>query len=115
VAVAKYKIPKLESKQYRSWTFVVILGVLLALVAIIDRGGLDSVTADGSTGCQLEVNVDTLNVRSGPSPEASLVETLNRGTVVDGTNVVTDGFRELENSRWADDRYLTPVAGTNCS
>jgi hypothetical protein len=110
VAVAKYKIPKLESSTYRSWTFVLILGALLTLVAIIDRGGLDA-----STGCRLEANVDSLNVRNGPSQNATLVESLDRGTLVDGTDVVTDGFRQLENDRWADDRYLTPVAGTNCS
>jgi hypothetical protein len=54
-------------------------------------------------------------VRTGPSQEAALVETLARGARVDGTRVVTDGFRELEEGRWAADQFLTPLPGTNCA
>jgi hypothetical protein len=42
------------------------------------------------------------------------VETLLRGTQIDATSVVTDGFRELEAGRWASDQFLTPLPGTNC-
>jgi hypothetical protein len=94
--------------------FVLVIGGLLTVIAIIDRGGLTD-TSDGSTGCQLEVAADTLNIRSGPSQQAPLVDTLARGAVVDGTTVVTDGFRQLENDRWADNRYLAPTPGSRCS
>jgi hypothetical protein len=115
--VAKYKIPKIESSSFKGWAFVLVAGTVLALIAILDRGGLGELTAgtDGSTGCQLEVTVDELNVRSGPSPGASLVETLGRGDRIDGTRVVTDGFRELEDGRWAAAQFLTPLPGTNCA
>jgi uncharacterized protein YgiM (DUF1202 family) len=115
--VAKYKIPKIESSSFKGWAFVLIAGTVLALVAILDRGGLREISsiADGSTGCQLEVAADELNIRSGPSQEASLVETLRRGDRVDATRVVTDGFRELEDGRWASDQFLTPLPGTNCA
>ncbi|GAA0947718.1 SH3 domain-containing protein [Pseudonocardia zijingensis] len=114
--MARITVPKLEASSFKGWTFVLIAGVVLALLAIIDRGGLSAITvSDGSTGCQLEVTTDQLNVRNGPSPGAALIETLPRGTRVDGTRVVTDGFRQLEEGRWAASQFLTPLPGTNCA
>lgn len=114
--MARITVPKLEASSFKGWTFVLIAGVVLALLAIIDRGGLNAITvADGSTGCQLEVTTDQLNVRNGPSQGAALVETLPRGAHVDGTRVVTDGFRQLEEGRWAADQFLLPLPGTNCA
>jgi hypothetical protein len=115
--VAKINVPKLEASTFKGWAFVLIAGVVLALVAIVDRGGLGEIRmlADGSTGCQLEVAANELNVRSAPNPDAEVVERLTRGDRVDGTRIVTDGFRELENARWAADQFLTPLPGTNCA
>ncbi|HYH31753.1 MAG TPA: SH3 domain-containing protein [Pseudonocardia sp.] len=114
--MARITVPKLESSTFKGWTFVVVAGVVLALLAIVDRGGLNAVTtADGSTSCQLEVVADELNVRNGPSQGAALVETLPRGAHVDGTRVVTDGFRELEGGRWAADQFLSPLPGSDCA
>jgi uncharacterized protein YgiM (DUF1202 family) len=117
MAVARFKVPKLEKKTFRGWTFVVFAGVVLALVAIIDRGGLDELRtgADGSTGCQLEVAADELNVRTEPSADSTLVQTLVRGDRVDGTRIITNGFRQLEGNRWAASQFLTPLPGTNCA
>ena len=113
--MARITVPKLEASSFKGWTFVLIAGVVLALLAIIDRGGLNAITvADGSTGCQLEVTTDQLNVRNGPSQGAALVETLPRGAHVDGTRIVTDGFRQLEEGRWAAAQFLNPLPGTNC-
>ncbi|WP_246633069.1 SH3 domain-containing protein [Pseudonocardia nigra] len=105
---------RLESSTFKGWAFVFVAGTALALVALIDRGGLDAVNADGSTGCQLEVTAEQLNIRSGPGPDSPLVQTLTRGERVDGTPTVTDGFRELEDGQWAADQFLTPVPGSNC-
>jgi hypothetical protein len=113
--VARITVPKLESSTFKGWTFVIVAGVVLAMLAILDRGGLNSTTADGSTSCQLEVVADELNVRNGPSQGAALVETLPRGVHVDGTRVVTDGFRELEEGRWAADQFLSPLPGSDCA
>jgi hypothetical protein len=114
---ARIKIPKLEKSTFRGWTFVLILGALLACVAIVDRGGLSEqpTNADGSTGCQLEVAADQLNLRSAPNPDSALLQTLVRGDRVDGTRIVTNGFRELEGNRWAADQFLTPLPDTNCA
>lgn len=113
--MAKITVPKLQASSFKGWTFVVVAGVVLAFLAIIDRGGLNEISAaNGSTGCQLEVIADELNVRAGPSQDAALVETLLRGTRIDGTRVVTDGFRELEEGRWAASEFLAPLPGTDC-
>ena len=114
--MARITVPKLEASTFKGWAFVLVAGVVLAAIAMLDRGGLSEVAgADGSTGCQLEVAAEQLNVRTGPSQGAALVETLPRGTLVDGTRIVTDGFRQLEEGRWAADQFLTPLPGTDCA
>lgn len=111
----RLSITRPDATTYRSWGFVIVLGLVLAVLALLDRGSLgETSVADGSTGCQLEVAADELNVRSGASADAALVETLTRGDRVDATPVVVDGYRELENDRWAADRFLAPLPGTNC-
>jgi hypothetical protein len=103
-----------DPSSYRGWGFVFVAGIVLAVLALIDRGGLDERTADGSSGCRFEVVAEELDVRAAASSGAELVEILGRGEVVDGTRIVVDGFRELGRDRWAADRFLTPLPGTNC-
>lgn len=114
--MARPAFPKLQSSSFKGWAFVIVAGIGLAVVALIDRGGLDElrVSADGSTGCQLEVTAEELNIRVGPTQDAELLDQLVRGDRVDGTRLVTDGFRELEDGRWAADQFLTPVPGSDC-
>ena len=114
--MVKIKIP-MKPVRVQGWPLVIILGLLLALVAVIDRGGLDPVTAasDGSTGCELRVAVPELNVRSGPSQQAASVQTLAQGATVDGTNILTAGFRQLKDGHWVFDQYVTPIAGSTCT
>ncbi len=101
----------------KGWPLVIILGLLLAVVAVIDRGGLDAVTpaSGGSTGCELRVAVAELNVRSGPSQQSASVQTLAQGATVDGTNVLTAGFRQLKDGHWVFDQYVTPIPGSACT
>ena len=115
--MAKLTIPKLKSSSFKGWVFVLVAGSLLTVLALFDRGGTGSLLPnqpDGSTGCMLEVTADELYVRAGPSENAERIDSLRRGDRVDGTAVVTDGFRQLEGDRWASDQYLTPVVGTVC-
>jgi hypothetical protein len=105
------KFPRVDT---RSWAFVIVLGALLTVLALLDRGSLDEARADGSTGCQLEVTTDQLNVRAGPAAVAEQVGTVQRGQLLDGTTTVVDGFRELEDGRYVADEFLTPVPGTDC-
>jgi hypothetical protein len=103
-------------KTLRGWSLVIISGVLLTILATVDGPRAGTVpSATGSTGCQLRVTAAELRVRAGPSTVAEQVDTLPEGAVVDGTPVVTDGFRELTGDRWAADQFLTPVPGTNCT
>jgi hypothetical protein len=104
--------------QIRGWPLVFIAGIVLTILAMLDAPDVSSTpavrSADGSTGCQLRVSAAELRVRSAPSTDADQVEVLSEGAVVDGTQTVTDGFRELEGGRWAADQYLTPLPDTNC-
>jgi hypothetical protein len=116
----RIKIPKLKGSSFRGWTFVLIAGVVLTVLALIDRGGAADLipnrsTATGETGCVMQVTTNQLNVRSGPSPNAEQIGSLNQDDKVDATTVVTDGFRELTGSRWASNQFLTPVPGTSCN
>lgn len=103
----------------RGWGLVFLAGIVLTIIAMIDApaGNGTSVVhaADNSTGCQLRVSAAELRVRAGPSTAAEQVEVLSEGAVVDGTRVVTGGFRKLEGNRWAADQFLTPMPNTNCS
>jgi len=116
----RIKIPKLQGSSFRGWTFVLVAGAVLTVLALIDRGGAAdlfpaSSTATGSTGCIMQVTTEQLNVRSGPSQQAELIGSLKQNDQVDATAVITSGFRELTGNRWASNQFLTPVPGTNCN
>ena len=108
----------------KGWGAVITGGILLTVLALVDepRGGTATTaagtsatsTADGSTGCQLQVTAPEVQVRSGPSINTDPVEKLTQGTVVDGLPEVTDGFRHLKGNRWVANEFLVPVAGTSC-
>ena len=117
-----FAVPQFGASTFKGWFFVLVAGVVLAILALIDRGGIDEVTgstttttATGVTGCQLEVATDQLNVRAGPSQNAEMLEILTRGDQVDGTAVIVDGYRQLGERRWVMDQWLTPLPGSNCS
>lgn len=112
--MAKISVPKID----KSWKFVAILALVLSVLVFIDRGGIAQVrvnVATGSTGCQVVVVADKLNVRAGPSETAPLIATLGRDAVRDAQKVVQNGFRQLVDNRWAADQYLAPTLGSVCS
>ena len=94
----------------RSWSFVVVMGLLITLVSIIDRGGLST----ESGPCEFTVNTPSLNVRAEPNAAAPQVQQLGQGVQITATNIVTAGFRKVSDGHWALDGYLTPVAGSTC-
>jgi hypothetical protein len=115
--MAKINIKNAAKRSMTGWGAVITGGLLLAVLALVDSpgGGTAGVrSADGSTGCQLQVTAAEVRVRSGPSIDTEPLDTLTQGTVVDGTTEVTDGFRRLEGDRWAADEFLVPLAGTSC-
>lgn len=111
-------IKKPDPALYRGWLFVLIIGGLLTLVALVHRGGVTAVTgtpADGTTTCQVEVIADNLNVRPTPNQDGAVVETLARGVTVYSTINVSNGYRELRPGYWALDGGLRPLPGSVCS
>lgn len=118
MAPPKLTLRSAAKHSVKGWGAVITGGLLLAVLALIDLpdGGTTAAgaTADGSTGCQLQVTAAELRVRSGPSIDTDPLETLTQGAVVDGTTEVTDGFRRLEGNRWVANEFLVPVAGTSC-
>jgi hypothetical protein len=118
VAMVKLGTPKLDKKFFEGWLFVIVAGLVLAVIAIINSGGMAQTTvapADGSSGCQLEVTTDRLNVRASPSQDGPLLRTLSRGDVVDGTRIQNNFYRQLEDGGWAATEFLTPLPGSNCA
>jgi hypothetical protein len=123
--MAKMTVKGAAKRSVRGWGAVLAGGILMTTLAMLDAprdGSAGSVagtsttssTADGSTGCQLQVTAPEVRVRSAPSVGADPLETLTQGTVVAGTTEVTDGFRKLEGNRWVANEYLVPVQGTAC-
>lgn len=117
--MAKVGVPKIGVKGlFSGWMLVLTLGLLLTAIAILDHGGAvtfsTSSTADGSTGCQLTVTAAELNVRAAPAQDAVLVTTLSQGSVVDGTAIVNNAYRQLEDGNWAASQFLTPTPGSTC-
>ncbi|GEL16188.1 hypothetical protein [Pseudonocardia asaccharolytica] len=112
--MAKIKMPKLEASTFRGWTFVLVAGVVLTVLAMIDRGGLTGL-ATGRTGCVMTVTATEVNIRSAPGTELAPVGVLREGDQVDAERVVTNGFRQLAGEdRWVYDASLTPTTGSRC-
>jgi hypothetical protein len=100
---------------FRSWPFVIVIGVLLTLLSIIDRGGLDAVrSVVTGTTCSFTVTGDEVNVRADATATSAPVQKLDKGATITGTKTVTNVFRQLADGHWVLDGYLTPVSGSTC-
>jgi hypothetical protein len=101
---------------FRSWAFVIVIGLILAILSIIDRGGLGEVTtvAAGNT-CSFTATGEAVNVRTGATAAAPSVQKLANGQTVIATKTLTNGFRQLADGTWVLDSLLTPVPGSVCT
>lgn len=111
-------LSKPDGKILKTWTFVLFLGAILSVLALIHRGGLGALQiapADSSAACQFEVTIDNLNVRPAPSLDNAPAQTFNRGTRIVGTVTTQNGYRELKGGLWALDQHLAPVPGSPCN
>lgn len=101
---------------FRSWPLVIIIGLFLAILSMIDRGGLGEATTvvQGKT-CSFTVNGDAVNVRTGATAASPSVQKLERGQTVVATKTVTNGFRQMADGTWVLDSLLTPVPGSTCT
>jgi uncharacterized protein YgiM (DUF1202 family) len=102
---------------FRSWALVIVIGLILAFLSIIDRGGFDATTATATPGatCSFTVNGEQVNVRTGATASSPSVQKLTKGQTVVATNTVTNGFRQLADGTWVLDSLLTPVPGSVCT
>jgi uncharacterized protein YgiM (DUF1202 family) len=101
---------------FRSWPIVIIIGLFLAVLSMIDRGGLGEATAVvQGKACSFTVNADAVNVRTGATAASPSVQKLERGQTVVATKTVDNGFRQMADGTWVLDNLLTPVPGSACT
>jgi hypothetical protein len=94
-----------------------VVGGAVALGILLLVSEHNSQTTSGSSGtrpCTVTVTADSLNVRSSPDNNASVVETYSKGAVVSADRTIRNDFRQLGPSRWAAREYLNPTPGSDC-
>lgn len=100
----------------RGWPFVIVVGLILAALAIIDDGALSGVrAANTATSCSFQVNGNDVNVRNDATATSSAAQRLAIGETVAATGVTDNGFRQLADGKWVLNSYLTPVVGNTCA
>jgi uncharacterized protein YgiM (DUF1202 family) len=99
---------------FRSWAFVIIIGLFLAVLSMIDGAGSTKPAAPATT-CSFTVNADAVNVRTGATAASPSVQKLERGQTVVATKTVDNGFRQMADGTWVLDNLLTPVPGSACT
>jgi hypothetical protein len=113
LARPKFSVPKLEADSFKGWTFVLIAGVLLAVIALIFRG--TGVT--NATGCVMVVQgAAPLEIYRSASTQFEPVGRLDPGQQTDAEpRYIENGFRKLVgDNRWAINERLAPTAGSQC-
>lgn len=99
-----------EKHWSRRWPFAIILGLLLGISALINKGTL---APEGFVSpCQMTVvNTDLLPVRDEPNASAQpkAEYNLKRGDQRGATTTVQNGYRKLSDGNWALDTYLQPL------
>lgn len=93
-----------------------MVGIILLIAAHNNPNPLgSSVTGTGGTRpCTVTVTADLLNVRSSPDSNAFVVQTYTKGTVMSADRTIRNGFRQLDQDRWAAQEYLDPTPGSDC-
>lgn len=114
--MAKITIPKLEVPSTKGWPFVLVAGVALAVVALVDRGGVGEILPASESGCRVTVDVaqPPLYLREGPGRDSAQTGEVADGTPLEATDVVQNGYRQLADGSWAFAEYLVPEPGGTC-
>jgi hypothetical protein len=93
--------------------FLVLVGV--GIIYLMSANKHASAGATGaSSGCQVTVTADVLNVRSAPDPNAAIVGKFKQNAQTGAETQVQNGFRKLADNKWAAADFLKPVSGSNC-
>ncbi len=91
---------------------VAVVGLLLLYAEGKDRNSTNETST--SRSCTVRVTTDSLPVRSGPNSDDPVVETLVEGSVVLAERTTSGDFRQLGPDRWAENRHLNPMPGSDC-
>lgn len=110
--MAKVKIPGLTRTSLLSgWPLVSLIGVGLAVVALLYGGATDGI----GSSCTVTVQAAEVTVRAAPSPSAQPLETLARGEEVRAEAIIDTGFRKLAGGeRWVPSNSVAATAGSVC-
>lgn len=92
----------------------VLVGIGIIYVMGVDKRASEGATGGGSTGCEVTVTADVLNVRAAPDINAEIVGKFNQNAQTGAEPVVQDGFRKLAENKWAKTDFLQPVDATKC-
>lgn len=93
--------------------------VVVVLIYVFSSGndataGSDGDSDDAAAQCEVSVTADTLNVRAEPDIDSDIVDQLEEDTEVEASTKIRDGYRELDDDRWAAAKFLEPVEDADC-
>ena len=95
-----------------------ILGAAALLAVLVLSSQHDGGVGPGGVStvgpCTVKVTADILNVRFSPDDDSRVMDTVTRGAKISADRTVRNGYRQLGANRWAAQRFLEPVAGSNC-
>jgi hypothetical protein len=105
---------KVSRPKPRSWSFALIVSLVLGALVLVDNG---SVTRDSglASPCRVEVVATRVNVRSAPEVGAATTAVLNRGELRGAETTVDNGYRRLVDGGWVLDDSLRPLPGSKCA
>ncbi|WP_246393895.1 hypothetical protein [Pseudonocardia pini] len=109
----KFTVPKLEAASFRGWTFVLLAGTVLAVIALFTQG----TGTTNETGCVMAVQgAAPLDVYRSASTQFEPVDQLAPGIRVDAEpGLIENGFRKLVgDNRWAVNERLAATEGSTC-
>lgn len=90
----------------------VIGGVGVVAFALVVHRNADA--SQSNPQCAFTVNADVLNVRAGPATTERVVGRLVQSQPVTAQPLVSNGFRQLDATRWASADYLVAASGNTC-
>lgn len=98
---------------------VMVIGIAAGVLALylLGNGKHPSDAAESVADvsqCRVTVNADVLNVRAAPALDAPVIGKFVKDAETEADKVVENGFRKIDENRWAANEYLTPKQGHDC-
>ncbi len=106
----RFTLPGLNKSWLTGWPLVGVLGVGLALVALLYGGATD----DLDNACTMTVQADRVPVRPTPGTADAPTATLRKGTEVAAQPVTDSGYRKLNDGGWVPVAGVAATAGSVC-